>query len=146
MPVLFQSLQKLCICLISVIFIFFFIMSCFYQSVFNGQFLWYFGNTDEKLHNIFKASQKSTKILCGDPWDPFSIVLKWVLTVYSNELHNLTNIDHQFKKRPHLPKNERFHYLEKKLLATDHNFFKVILHLHVHSNNKYITVLSVENS
>lgn len=101
---------------------------------------------DEKLHNIFKLSQKSTKTLRGDLWALFSIVLNWVLTVYSNELQNLTNIGHQFKKRPHLPNSESFHYLEKKLLATDHNFFKVILHLHVHSNNKYITVLSVENS
>lgn len=94
------------------IYLFYFIMSCFYQFVFKGKFLWYCGNTGEKLHNIFKASQKSTKILCGDPWAPFSIVLNWVLTVYSNELQNLTNIGHQFKKHPHLPNSESFHYLK----------------------------------
>lgn len=77
------------------------IISCLYQYVFKGKFLWYCGNTDEKLHNISKV--KSTKILSGDSWAPFSIVLNWVLTFYSNELQDLTNIGDQLKKHSHLP-------------------------------------------
>lgn len=121
--------------------LFYLIVYCLYQSAFKGKFLWYCGNTDEKLHNIFKV--KSTKILSGDSWAPFSIVLNWVLTFYSNKLQDLTNLRDQLKKHSHLPNSWSFHYLEKKLLVTGHNFFKIILRLQVHSN-KYITILLVE--
>lgn len=81
--------------------VFYLIISCSYQSVFKGEFLWYCGNTDEKLRNIFKV--KSTKILRGGSWAPFSIVLIWVLTVYSNKLQDLKNIGDQLKMHSHLP-------------------------------------------
>lgn len=66
--VLFQSLKKIKyssyfhhICLISM-------MSCFHQLwKYNGQYPWYCGNADEKLHNILKVSPLKYKIMIPDP-------------------------------------------------------------------------------